>query len=145
MVNSRLKDSQYSMGALHFALASRKAKYISFFAALVLVKCPARAYRATHGRIQTFDRISGVDRLANQRRKGEKGDHVSPSLPPRAAPRPDTAAPARSAQMHPTTTRLDQRFRLDKSVSTPRLIACVPGRKSWTSYGGSDGRYRSVP
>ena len=47
-------------------------------------KVPACAYRAAHGRIQTFDRTSGIDRLANQPRKGKKGNHVSPSLPLRA-------------------------------------------------------------
>ena len=64
------------MGARHFALASRKAKYISFFRCANTRKVPACAYGAAHGRIQTFDRIGGVDRLANQRRKGEKRDHV---------------------------------------------------------------------
>ena len=40
MANSRLKDCQWFIGAVHFALASRTAKYISFFASPTLVKCP---------------------------------------------------------------------------------------------------------
>ena len=53
------------MGALHLALASRKAKYISFFRGADTGKVSARAYGAAHGRIQTLNGIGGVDRLAN--------------------------------------------------------------------------------